>query len=311
MQIPIIDFNAFLIGDSTAKEAVAAQISLAIHEVGCLYLKNYGIPNTLIAQVFSQTECFFGLPEHEKEQVSFFPDRNLRGYHNFKKSEDKHNANELMTEGFHFGKEITSDEVGGIEDPFFEPNKWPKNPTQFHKVMMKFFAGCHETALRVFQALAISLIIPEDYFTNLYSEQNHGIVLHHYPSIYQPPELGKVYLAEHTDIGTLTFLFQDSEGLEVYTNAGEWVVAPFIPDAIIVLVADLMQRWTNDKFCATRHRVIVPTQSHSAKQRYSCAFFTGPNYDAPINSIQTCLDIDEVPKYPPILAHEYFKQPKG
>lgn len=84
MQIPIIDFNPFLIGDSTAKEAVATQISLAIHEVGCFYLKNYGISQTLIAQVFSQTESFLHY-RHEKEQVSFFPDRNLRGYHNFKK----------------------------------------------------------------------------------------------------------------------------------------------------------------------------------------------------------------------------------
>jgi isopenicillin N synthase-like dioxygenase len=309
MQIPIIDFNPFINGDTVAKEAVATQISLAIHEVGCFYLKNYGISKTLITQVFSQAECFFALPENEKEQVSFFPDRNLRGYHNFKKSEDNHNANELMTEGFHFGKEISLDEVGIIEDPFFEPNKWP-HQTNFREMMMEFFTACHESALKVFQALAISLKLPEDYFTNLYSEQNHGIVWHHYPSIYQPPELGKVYLAEHTDIGTLTFLFQDSEGLEVYTNSEEWVLAPFIPDAIIVLVADLMQRWTNDKFCATRHRVVVPTQSHSAKQRYSCAFFTGPNYDTSINSIQTCLDIDEVPKYPPILAHEYFKQPK-
>ncbi|MCW5314109.1 isopenicillin N synthase family oxygenase [Nostoc sp. KVJ3] len=309
MQIPIVDFNSFINGDTVAKEAVAAQISLAIHEVGCFYLKNYGISKTLIAQAFSQTESFFALPENEKEQVSFFPDRNLRGYHNFKKSEDNHNANELMTEGFHFGKEITPDKVGVIEDPFFEPNKWP-NQTNFREVMMEFFTACHESALRVLQALAISLRLPEDYFTNLYSEQNHGIVWHHYPSIYQPPELGKVYLTEHTDIGTLTFLFQDSEGLEVYTNTGEWVFAPLIPDAIIVLVADLMQRWTNDKFCATRHRVVVPTQSHSAKQRYSCAFFTSPNYDAPITCIKTCLDRDEVPKYPPIFAREYFKQPK-
>ncbi|MBP5973799.1 isopenicillin N synthase family oxygenase [Brasilonema sp. CT11] len=311
MQIPVIDFNPFLTGDKVAKQAVASQISLAIHEVGCFYLTNYGISQNLITQAFSQAESFFALPEDEKEQVSFFPDRNLRGYHNFKKNEDRHNANELMTEGFHFGKEITPDKVGDIEDPFFEPNKWPKNPAQFREVMMEFFNFCHESALKVLQALAIALQIPEDYFTNLYSEQNHGMVWHHYPSIYHPPEKGKVYLTEHTDIGSLTFLFQDSEGLEVYTNSGEWVVAPFIPGAIIVLVADLMQRWTNDKFRATPHRVIVPTQLHSAKQRYSCAFFTGPNYDAPISTIKTCLDKDEIPKYPPILAKEYFKQPKG
>ncbi|MBH8578105.1 isopenicillin N synthase family oxygenase [Nostocaceae cyanobacterium CENA369] len=311
MQIPIIDFNPFLTGDKVAKEAVASQISLALHEVGCFYLKNSGISQNLISQLFSQSESFFKLPEAEKEQASFFPDRNLRGYHNFKKSDDQHSGNEAMTEGFHFGKEIYPDEVGDIEDPFFEPNKWPKNPLQFREVMLELFNSCHERTLKVFQALAISLNIPEDYFTNFYSHQNHGIVLHHYPSIYQPPEKGKVYLAEHTDIGTLTFLFQDSEGLEIHTNAGEWVVAPFIPGAIIVLIGDLLQRWTNDKFRATPHRVIVPTKSHSAKQRYSCAFFTSPNHDASINTIPTCLDKDEVPKYPPILAQEYFKQPKG
>ncbi len=41
MQIPIIDFNPFMIGDIAVKKAVAYPISDAVNESGCFYLKNY------------------------------------------------------------------------------------------------------------------------------------------------------------------------------------------------------------------------------------------------------------------------------
>lgn len=57
-QIPIIDFHPFIVGDTKAKEAIANQISRAIQEMGCFYLKN-GVSQTLIDQAFAQAESFF------------------------------------------------------------------------------------------------------------------------------------------------------------------------------------------------------------------------------------------------------------
>ena len=58
--------------------------------------------------------------------------------------------------------------------------------------------------------------------------------------------------------------------------AGTWVDVSPVPDALVVNIGDLLEQWTNGVFKSTRHRVVnlVP-----GRERYSCAFFTSPDYD--------------------------------
>ena len=56
---------------------------------------------------------------------------------------------------------------------------------------------------------------------------------------------------------------------------------PPVPDAFVVNIGDLLEQWTNGVFKSTRHRVVnlVP-----GRERYSCAFFTSPDYDAVVRT---------------------------
>ena len=72
---------------------------------------------------------------------------------------------------------------------------------------------------------------------------------------------GVTRCGEHSDYGTLTFLFQDSlGGLQVRGVNGEWLDAEPVEGSILVNVGDLMEVYTNGLFPSTRHRVVVPAE---------------------------------------------------
>ncbi len=67
-----------------------------------------------------------------------------------------------------------------------------------------------------------------------------------------------------------------------------------------------MQRWTNDMFCSTKHRVTIPVDERVKRSRYCVAFFYHPNNDAEIACLPSCQGVDRPAIYPPILAGDYL-----
>lgn len=293
--IPVIDFHPFMIGDFAAKETVANQISCAIQEIGCFYLENC-VPQTLVDRVFAQAQSFFALPQEEKNQVKLAPGTS-RGY-------VARGKERVLLEAFNFGLDVATDEAGVTPQGFGEPNRWPENQKEFRQLLLEFFTTCRDASFSILQAIAIALKLPESYFTDFHLERNFNTSINHYPSLQQPPSPGETRFAEHTDYGSITLIFQDeTAGLEVCNDSGEWIAAPFAPGKVLVILADLMQRWTNDKFPATKHRVPLPSKFPS-NPRYSIIYFESPDYDAEI----TCLESNATPNYPPIRTHEYINQ---
>ncbi|MDB9373585.1 isopenicillin N synthase family dioxygenase [Nodularia sphaerocarpa] len=296
--IPIIDFHQFMVGDTVTKEAVAEQMSSAIQEMGCFYLNN-SVPQTLVEQVFAEAHSFFALPQEKKNQTKLIPGTS-RGY-------VARGKERVLLEAFNFGLDVATDEAA-THQRFGEPNQWPNEQIEFRRVLLEFFTTCRHTSFNILQGLAIALKLPESYFTNFHTERNFNTSINHYPPLQEPLSPGETRFAEHTDYGSITLIFQDqTAGLEVYTNAGEWIAAPYLPGKVLVILADLMQRWTNDKFPATKHRVPLPSKFPS-EPRYSIIYFESPDYDAEITCIENSLDAKETPKYQPILTHEYINQ---
>lgn len=84
----------------------------------------------------------------------------------------------------------------------------------------------------------------------------------------------------HTDYGTFTLLVQDSEGgLEVQLPGSEkWQRVGHLPGAILIFCGEILSIWTQEKYSALQHRVVVPEQEHlRIRGRHSIAFFCHPD----------------------------------
>lgn len=306
VKIPVIDFKPFVIGDVGKQQQVAQELYNACHELGFVYIKNHGVSQALIEQVFLQSKRFFDLSLEVKHQLAWSSEFSNRGYIGIERERlDPEQPGDLK-EAFNVGKEGLEATSPRPDNPALTQNQWPADE-DFRRTVLNFFEACTEAANRAFYAFELALQLPEAFIINKHAKQEHVLRLLHYPPMSREPELGQIRAGAHSDYGSLTLLFQDEMGgLEVKTAGGEWIAAPVIPNTVLVNTGDLTQRWSNDVFRSTKHRVGMPVGDRSHKSRYSVAFFCQPDHDAEITCIESCQGPDKPPLYPPILAGEYL-----
>ena len=83
------------------------------------------------------------------------------------------------------------------------------------------------------------------------------------------------------------------------------------PGTVVVNVADLLARWSNDVLRSTLHRVVAPPQPANefevvTPKRQSIAFFCNPNFDAEISCLPHCFGPGNPRKYDPVTTEEYI-----
>ena len=108
------------------------------------------------------------------------------------------------------------------------------------------------TPVTVSRALALSLNISEDFFLDIHKALLRGggsfckLRSLYYPAIANVKP-GVTRCGEHSDYGTLTFLFQDSlGGLQIRGVGGEWVDAEPVEGSILVGRQVWVIRWVLD-----------------------------------------------------------------
>ena len=123
----------------------------------------------------------------------------------------------------------------------------------------------------------------------------------HYPAYDGPIKEKQMRIGEHSDYGTITLLWQinDVPGLEVQDLEGTWHPVPYAEDGVVVNIGDLLQRWTNDYFKSTKHRVV---NSHLHQDRYSMPHFVDPTPGTIVKNLRK----GEEDKYDPIESKEYL-----
>ncbi|KAI2489442.1 iron ascorbate-dependent oxidoreductase [Fragilaria crotonensis] len=130
-----------------------------------------------------------------------------------------------------------------------------------------------------------------------------------YPNVTEPTPPGQLRAGAHTDYGAFTILKSGGPGLQVKRDqtSDSWVDVPTFDseDVFIINLGDMMQRWTNDQWVSTLHRVIVPPFDGQDHRRQSIAFFVNINGDADVETLSTCIDDDHPLKYEPVTAGQY------
>ncbi|MAE16737.1 MAG: 2OG-Fe(II) oxygenase [Deltaproteobacteria bacterium] len=291
--IPVIDFSQDL-------PTVAQEVKNAYMSIGFMYVKNLLTEFELRDQVFAEARRFFELPQAEKERCGWTSEASNRGYTAVERENVDPTAPGDLKEAYNMGCE------GNPE----HPNPWPEGLPSFQEAMQTFYEACVCMSERVLEAFEVGLELPTGFLQERHElgESNIMRVLH-YPTLQNPDAVksGQLRAGAHTDYGTHTLLLQDdTEGLEVQNRDGEWVAAPSIPDTVLVNGGDLLARWTNDVFCSTPHRVVLPQDQKQNQSRYSLVFFCHPNYHAEIRCLESCQTPGNPARYPPIGSGEYL-----
>ena len=96
---------------------------------------------------------------------------------------------------------------------------------------------------------------------------------------------------------------------------GKWLIYTRMtspqPGTVVVNVADLLARWSNDVLRSTLHRVVAPSQPVNESEvvtpkRQSIAFFCSPNFDVEISCLPHCSGPGNPRKYDPVITEEYI-----
>lgn len=290
----VVSLAEFEAASGAARRALAAEVDAICRRSGFLAIRDHGVRQETIDEVWSLAEAFFDYPEAVKATAAGPSPSHPYGYFSFlsealAKSEGVETPPDLK-ESFNCGP---FERPKGVIDPEYHDfcyaeTPWPEEPKGFQVACRRYFEEMNALAGRVMALFAEALGRPGDYFEPALSSPVSAMRILNYPEQDTAPAPGQLRAGAHTDYGSLTILLQKDfpPGLQIQSADGGWEPAPFAPGAFIVNIGDLLARWTNDRWVSTRHRVANPQDQEKARaRRQSIAFFHMPNWDAEIAPI--------------------------
>ncbi len=304
-QIPKLDLQQYIQGDTAAQKQFVADLGNAFTEIGFVALKGHLLSPSLQENLYTQIRAFFDLPFEVKKKYEIEGIGGQRGYTSFGKETAKGRSTADLKEFWHFGQYVEDAPALAASYP---ENVWVDELSEFNTIGKETYQQLETTATYVLQALAEFLDLETDYFNPFIKNGNSILRPIHYPPITEEPK-DAVRAAAHGDINLITLLMgAQGAGLQVLNNQNEWIDALAAPDELIINVGDMLSRLTNNRFKSTIHRVVNPPREEWGNSRFSIPFFMHPISEMPLNCLPNCVD-DLHPKgFDDITAGDYLEE---
>lgn len=304
MSIPSVDLNEFLAGDETQKAHFVQSLGKAYEEVGFVSVKNHGIPDKLIEELYEYVQQFFSLPLEKKKQYEIKGLAGQRGYTSFGKEHAKGSEAADLKEFFQYGQIIT-EATSGLNYP---ENVSVKEIEHYDSTLFKAYRAFEQSGTHLLQAIAIYLGLEENYFDGFVHNGNSILRSIHYPPITNEPA-SAIRAEQHEDINLITLLVGASaDGLEILSKKNDWVPVTSLPEQIVVNVGDMLQRLTNNRLRSTTHRVVNPPRQFWHTSRFSIPFFLHPKASMSLRCLDNCIDTQHPKAYEDITAGDYLDE---
>ena len=276
--IPVIDFKS---------KTVLEEIREAYTTVGFAVFTNClsESDSQTMAYWFQQMKSFFELELETKNKYKYQSENNL-GYSVMGAENVDPTAPKDMKESFNYNNTRMPDEL------------WPTE-VNIRKTALETIDIADDLTLRIL-AKFDTILDTGTTLVDAHQDPYNTTRVIHYPAYTGPLEDKQMRIGEHSDYGTITLLWQinDVPGLEVQDLGGAWHPVPYAEDGVVVNIGDLLQRWTNDYFVSTKHRVV---NTHIDQTRYSMPHFVDPTPGTIVANLR-----DEPNKYDPIESKEYL-----
>jgi len=300
-QIPIIDVS-FAKADVNQ---LAVELRNAFQTKGMALLVNHGVSEEKLKMAHSYFGDFCKLPEDIREIYLRKIETGNHGYVKpgqerfYGKTRDIRYVFNILSNG----SKLPEEQLPGFRENISEIIEEFENLSQ-----------------HLMQALAIGIGMPPKYFIEKHLHTLDGGIENEtmLRILYYPPlsvnddakdDEDETHIQEkdvnttvtrcgaHCDYGTFTLLTQDSEGgLEVQLpDSDKWHRVGHLPGAVFINTGEMLSMWTQGKYQAVPHRVVIPEKSVArSKGRYSIAYFLHADNSTPVLPIETCaLSTDE------------------
>lgn len=328
---PIVDMMHWRSNDDSLKDEVAQQVAIASRDFGFFFVRNHGISEETVASADKAMHDFFALPAADKQAIAADKTRALktgRGYAGLRdeqldvSDDGRPDLKEVLDLGL---------PLGNSTETYLGQNPWPSSLPHLQEATESYMKGGLAVGKELLAVLSRSLGVPENSFEEIFDEPLVVQRLMHYParsnvSDAEPAEFG---CGAHYDFGGLALLRQsDLAGLQVQppavmpdaftsvevnggaysttsgtfysdlTNhhANEWRTVEADPELLVVTFGEAMQRLTNGRVQATRHRVV----HNSGSSRHSMAVFVDPNPHREVSPLPAFVQV--APMYTPRIA---------
>jgi isopenicillin N synthase-like dioxygenase len=324
VDVPIIDVSGIFSESLDERRAVARKIGAACQDIGFIVIKNHGVPEHILENMWRETAAFFDRPVEEKltyiKPQSEYP----FGYTKFMGevlSAGKQAEKLSKDEAHQYGSTAAPDlkemfSLGPANpDAGFPARIFPTQPEGMQKAWEEYYEHMTTLAHRLLRSFALALELPDElFFEQFVGHHASALRALNYPHLEGvEPVPGQLRASAHTDYGTLTILRADAPGLQVSKDKDEpdWHPVPFVPEGLIINLGDLMKRWTNDRWLSTLHRVVNPEKGapgrgwfgENSTRRQSVAFFHNLNKDAVVINLTK-----ESSKYASIVAGDFLME---
>lgn len=296
--IPVLDLSRV----ETDKAGLLSDLQNALVHVGFFYVKNHGVPLSLLDATTQKATEFFDLDLEAKLKADKIHSPTFLGYSvlgNEITKEKKDNR-----EQFDFANELPDLYTPGAP-PYTRltgPNVWPdeKDVPGFRATITQYWNETHGLADRLTHLVAEALGLgPDGLDKYLTPNMQHRAKLIKYPAVDKLSAAdGNQGVGAHRDTSNLlTVLYQanDLPGLQVQNHAGEWIDAPAIPGTFVINIGTGLEYFVHGVGVATTHRVLNPPPGRGP--RYSIAYFHGARLDQQLHPTEVPQEIlDQKPK---------------
>ena len=298
--IPGVDAT-LLASPGPAREAVVRELRRACTETGFFCVDNFLDRSTTFPAVLSQMQHFFGLPDSDakKQAINVADDDNTHGWMPLYHEPAYQPGTVAHVESFDCGR---PDPGGNPSSP--RANRWPDIPgfqADVESLWREFSALGRDVMSGIESALGIERAFLVDCCR---AQQLNTMRLLNYPGV-DPVHASEsdVGIAAHTDFECITFIVQTAPGLELMNIHGEWYDAPAGPDRVVVLLGDMLERWTNGTVRATGHRV-----RHTDFQRFSTVLFFAVDETVTVSPLPLFVSDEQPARYGGTTQQEHTRR---
>ena len=286
------EIACFKLGELATKTRAVRQ---AARDTGFFYLDDVFPDRSVVNRVLAHMQSFFSLDDEDpvKANVNSRIDHHERGWTPLYEEPAYQPGTVARVESFDCGRKTPA----GMQTK----NAWPNMPGFRNDVRL-----CWDTLIAagdsVLVALAEAAGLEERFFADRCASQElNTLRLLHYPGSKQPLPAAQVGISAHTDFECMTLLMQTAPGLELCDRSGNWYDAPLHDGRLVVLLDDMLERWTNGYFTATGHRV-----RNTAHERFSIVMFFAVNDSEVVTPLDDFVTDDIPARFSPVTQREHL-----